>query len=82
MRKFLSMLMVLAMIFSLAACKNKDETPPTDAKGQTVTATTAGSVGSVLVIGENYLTVYYYEDGKVISIADSDGNAAYPELKD
>lgn len=80
MKKILCTLLALILILSLAACKNEPETPATDAKGQTLTVNTTGSVGSVLLIGENYLTLYYDEDGKIISIADHNGEAAYADL--
>lgn len=72
--------LALALILSLAACKNKNSGDATDAKGQTITADTSDSIGSVMLIGENYLTVYYDDDGEVVSTVDSEGNGVYKDL--
>jgi ABC-type glycerol-3-phosphate transport system substrate-binding protein len=65
MKKFLSLLLVLAMVFSLAACGNKEETPstgtPTETAKPTEAATEAEQPADTafptidsLVLGEDY----------------------------
>lgn len=81
LNQLLSVLLAVLLVLSLAACgKNQSGTDATDAKGQTVTVSLSDSVGSVMLIGEDYLTVHYDEDGKVVAVVNSDAEGVYTDL--
>lgn len=79
MKKLLSVLLALMMLLSLTACKGKANTQ--DEEGVRM-VDTSGSVGSVMLVCEHRLTIYYDKDGKVVAIADADDLAVHDELKD
>lgn len=88
LKKILTALLALVMVFGLMACGDKDPvgnpegTEPVAGEAGEVIETSVESIGSLDLVGISRLKLHYNAEGKVVAILNQDGSPAHTQLLD